>query len=447
MKKETKTLSERLIAAENGIVTAEHVLAKARIFSEGAVIDGLAMPPFKEGVPASAQTGAKHDEGAGPQGELAPEQIEGIWKITSQVLAASEKESKPSSATRFTFDGSGLTTFVHANRFSRLLLTQEGDRVTLTDGDETLVTGYVPKRYEWLDEKVSNGLPVTTFLPGMSDEIINVIFYLSCNNYNTGRGCKYCNLFANPLSKLTSKFPFAIQKSWAKYQAEAIKIAIDNGWNGHLALSGGALPPSARANYLDYLRISLDALREKLGEKKFQELDIVYNHYPPEKLEEMSEWKEFGIKRTNIDLEVIDPAYFPAICPGKAMYKPLEYWKKAQEVSVKVFGPYANTTGNIVIGIEPMSNLLEGIEERLSKGVMPRPVIFCSSPNSEYWGFRPPTADWILEATDRMAVSYMKYIDFKEETTKATTGPTMLVFDMILHKMQGRSYSIGYAKT
>jgi len=421
--------------AEKEIVTAEDVYAKARIFSEGAVIEGLELPPFKNGIDASVKTGAQKDQDRA-QERLNPDQIEGIWKMTSKVLEASEKESKPASAMRMTFDGSRLKTFVHASKFSRLTLTQDGDRVTVTDGDGVVVTGYVPKRFDWLDQKVSNGLPVATFLPGMSREIINIIFYLSCNNYNSGRGCRYCNLFANPLSKVTGKFPMDIQKSWAKYQAEAVKIAIDNGWNGFLALSGGALPPSLRKNYLDFISISLDAVRDAVGEKKFAELDIIYNHYPPENLEEMSEWKEFGIKRTTINTEVVNPAYFAAICPGKVRYKPHEYWKEAQEMSVKVFGPYTNTTGNILFGIEPMSLLLEGIEERLSKGVMPRPVILSIAPNSEYWGFHPPTADWIWEATDRMAEIYLKYIDFDDEGAKAASIPTLIVFDMIRQKLQ-----------
>jgi len=415
---------------KKGIVTAEHIFAKARIFSEGTNISGLDVTPFADGVVTRDKTRAQKDQDDGP---LASEQIEEIWKFTAKVMERNRKESKPDSATRLTFDESGLTTFVHSNKYSRLLLTQDGDRVTVTDGDDVLVTGYVPKQFDWLDEKVSNGLPITTFLPGMSREIINIIFYLSCNNYNTGRGCRYCNLFANPLSSMRAVFPLEMQKSWAKYQAEAVKIAVDNGWNGHLALSGGALPPSVRKNYLDYINISLDALRDEVGQKKFQELNIVYNHYPPENFDDMIHWKEFGVKRTTMDLEVLDPAYYPAICPGKAAYKPLEFWKEAQEASVEVFGPFANTTGNVILGIEPMSILLEGIEERLSKGVMPRPVIFCSAPHSEYWGFRPPTADWIWEATDRLADIYLKYGD---ESMAAATGPTLIVFDMIRHKTQ-----------
>lgn len=426
---------------ERRSISPEHIHAKARIFSEGAVIDGEDTPPFSQGLGYLAKARGRNNLCTIPPIEpqppdIAPEQVESIWLNASRVMKASTSESKPSSGTRFTFDGSGLTTFVHANKYSRLVLRQDGDRVTVTDGDELLVAGRVDEPFDWLDAPIPNGLPASTFLPGISHEIINLIFYLSCNNYNTGRGCKYCNLFSNPLSQMSDVFPMALQESWAKHQAEAIKVAIDHGWSGHIALSGGALPPSARARYLDLLRLSLDTLRNEIGERAFGELDIVYNHYPPEHFEDMEEWKKLGIKRTAIDLEVMDPAYFPVICPGKAAYKPHEFWKSAQDASVEVFGPFANTTGNIVLGIEPMSSVLEGIEERLSKGVMPRPVIFCSAPNSEYWGFRPPTADWLIEVTERMATQYLAHIDFRSLAADVESGPTMLVFDRVQQKLQ-----------
>ena len=431
--------------AREALITADHLRAKARIFSEGVRIKGREEPPFSQGLSNSRRTArARHNlcptpPVTPPTGDVSGEQIERIWMATSAVMAANEAESKPSSGMRLTFDGSGLTTFLHTNTYSRLVVSMEGDKIIVMDGDDVLVTGYEPPSFDWRNELLSNQLPAATFLPAMSQEILNLVFYLSCSNYNTGRGCKYCNLFANPLSQMVDEFPIALQESWARHQGEAVKIALDHGWNGHLAVSGGALPDAMRPHYLTYLRICLDAVREVVGEEQFRELDIVYNHYPPERFEDMEEWKALGVKRTTIDTEVVSPDYFSIICPGKAAFRPLDFWKKAQEASVDVFGAFFNTTGNIILGLEPMDGLIEGIEERLSKGVMPRPVIFCSAPNSEFWGFRPPTADWILEATDRMADLYMKYIPFEQVSGEIGTGPTMLVFDMIKHKMQRRS--------
>ena len=109
----------------NGFITPEHIYAKARIFSEGAIIDGAETPPFAQGLASLTKARSRDKLCAIPPTEpqpleIAPEQVEQIWLTASQVMQASASESKPSSATRFTFDESGLTTFVHANKYSRL---------------------------------------------------------------------------------------------------------------------------------------------------------------------------------------------------------------------------------------------------------------------------------------------------------------------------------------
>ena len=199
-------------------------------------------------------------------------------------------------------------------------------------------------------------------------------------------------------------------REYAKLQAEAIKIATDNGWHGNLAISGGAFAPAQRGEYLERMDLVLSEIRDAIGTEKFSKIRKVYNHYPPENFNEMHDWKEVGIDATSIDLEVMDDAYFAAICPGKNAYRPLPYWKEAQEASVDIFGPIFGTTGCVVVGIEPMHTLTKGIDERLSKGVMPLPLVFFSAPHSAYWGFRAPTADWLVEASDKMVDSYTKHM-------------------------------------
>ena len=108
----------------------------------------------------------------------------------------------------------------------------KNNNASISEEGEILVEGLLPERFEWLDEKLSNGLPVSTVLPSMSASIINVVFSLSCINYNTNRGCRYCNLFSNPISQKISMLPKETLRIWAKYQGEAVKTAIDNGWRG-----------------------------------------------------------------------------------------------------------------------------------------------------------------------------------------------------------------------
>jgi len=380
-------------------VTKEDIHLKARLISEGVRVNWPDGPVQK--APQKIQ-----------EVDL-PKKIDGsdtkkVMELYAKALQGGD--SVIGLGATFKLDGSGLIAPIYPNQHSRLEFTAKDNEVTLTDGGEVVATGRTSNRPEWINEKLSNGMPVTVALPGMSKSIINVVFNLSCINYNTGRGCRYCNLFANPVSKrivMTSKETL---REYAKLQAEAIKIATDNGWHGNLAISGGAFAPAQRGEYLERLDIVLTEVRNAVGDEKFNKLRKTYNHYPPENFDDMHDWKEIGIDATSIDLEVLDDAYFAAICPGKNAYKPLPYWKEAQEASVDIFGPIFGTTGCVVVGIEPMSTLTKGIDERLSKGVMPLPLVFFSAPGSAYWGFRAPTAEWIVEASDKMVDSYMKHM-------------------------------------
>lgn len=424
--------------AEAKKITREDIHLKARILSEGVRIEGLEMPSFRE-----------MDEWCD---EPIPDKLnlDDIDEIMRLMAYHNRRQPGLRLGLRsvFKLDGSGLTVRILPNEYSRLEMTIDGDEAAISDGGEVLATGNFPKRPEWHHEKLSNGLPISTALPVMSAGIINIVFSLSCMNYNSKRGCRYCNLFANPVSRKIVMLPKETLKGWARYQGEAAKIAMDNGWRGSFAVSGGALPPAHQGEYLHRLEILLDTIREAVGEERFSESPFVYNHYPPEDFSDMNHWKEFGINATSIDLEVMDEAYFSAICPGKSAYKPHAYWKKAQEASVETFGPYLRTTGCIVVGIEPMSTLVKGIDERLSKGIMPLPLTFGSAPGSAYWGFRPPTADWLVEASEKMADSYMEHApkfmrasaeagdDRPGRRRAARSNPQSLVFDEIQRRVQ-----------
>jgi len=387
--------------AETRNITKDDVYLKARIMSEGLRVEGFEMQPFNELKKSTGEIDMPK--------KLNLDDTEELMRCYAACLKKESDNFQGVVGNVITFDDTGLRVMVLPNQHSRLTLTREGRKVILSEAGEQLAFGKLPQIPDWRNQKLSNGLPITAALPAMSKEIINIVFSLSCINYNTGRGCRYCNLFSNPMSRSIVMLPKETLRTWAKYQGEAVKIATDNGWRGVLAVSGGALPPAHRPEYLERLEILMDEIRGAIGEEMLGRLPVVYNHYPPDNFNEMNDWKEFGINATSIDIEVMDSAYFAAICPGKNAHQPHQWWKDAQEASVDIFGPYLKTTGCVVTGIEPMHTLLKGLDERLGKGVMPLPLVFMSLPGSAYWGFRPPTADWLVEATEKMVDIYLKH--------------------------------------
>jgi len=382
-------------------ITKDDIYLKARIMSEGLRIEGLALPSFQELQKSSAEAEVPE--------RLDAKDTESLLRFYAACLKKESDAFGGIVGNVLELDETALRVMILPNRHSRLELSVEGRRAAISEAGEVLATGKLPQTPTWHDERLSNGLPVTTALPVMSKEIINIVFSLSCINYNTGRGCRYCNLFSNPMSRRLVMLPKETLREWARFQGEAVKIATDAGWRGVLAVSGGALPPSQRPECLERLEILMDEIRNAIGDEMLGKLPVVYNHYPPDNFNEMNDWKELGINATSIDIEVMDSAYFAAICPGKNAHRPHQWWKEAQEASVEIFGPYLKTTGCVVTGIEPMHTLLKGLDERLGKGVMPLPLVFMSMPGSAYWGFRPPTADWLVEATERMADIYLKH--------------------------------------
>ena len=265
-------------------ISKEDIYLKARLISEGVRVQMADVLP---------DTSAMDKEEVAIPDKLDLDDIDGILDLMRR--SNMQRESDRFLGQTFILDGSGLLAPVYTNKHSRLELVGEGDVATRSDGGETLATGRFPPRKGWLDAKISNGMPITTVLPGMSAAIINILFNLSCMNYNANRGCRYCNLFANPVSKKIVKLPKQTLQKYASYQAEAVKIATDNGWRGNLAVSGGALPPAQRGEYLERLELVLTTIREALGDETFGKLRKIYNHYPPEDFGDMHTWKEIGI--------------------------------------------------------------------------------------------------------------------------------------------------------
>ena len=81
-----------------------------------------------------------------------------------------------------------------------------------------------------------------------------------------------------------------------------------------------------------------------------------------------------------------------------------------------------------------MAALTEGIEERTSKGIFTTPLNFVPTAGSPYAQFRPPTAEWFVEATEKMVDSYFRHED------KLDLG--LLSDDRPGFTMTGRSFHI-----
>jgi len=323
----------------------------------------------------------------------------------------------PSNRSIIVLDGCGILSILRSNPYSRLEAIVEGNSVTISDSGKNLGTATFEERPSWYDVPLANGQPAFTAVPGLITDVMPVMQNYLCYNQASGQACRYCGAFRpgpwvhNPESEAAdwAGISHGMLSQRAELAAEAIKIATDHGWRGQIVFAGGVLPPSRRQELTERLRIVMGPLQERVDGGTLSSMQIAVNCYPPDDFSEFEKWQDIGINATSIDLEVMGPAYFPAICPGKHAAHPLEYWKEAQVASAEVFGPWRGSGGSVVMGVEPMASLVEGTEERFSKGILVTPLNFQPTPGSAYEQFRPPTADWIVKATEEMADSVLRH--------------------------------------
>ncbi len=326
---------------------------------------------------------------------------EGV-QMTDMDLMRAFKENSQYGLSPFVLDESGMEAAMIPNKFSRLKVTLDGEKATVSDSGDVLGTGRLMEFPSWLDEPLSNGEPALSSINNISQNVINIQMNNACYNWKKARQCRYCSLFEQTAVEHTHEERLEL----AGLRAETLKIATDNGWRGVLIIGGGQLPPDRREEIVDRMDMFLSPIREAIGEEILSEIPTVINNYPPKDLSEMHKWKELGITGTSFDVEIMDPTFFNAVCPGKADYAPHEFWLEAQNASSEIF---EWTTTGIVVGLEPMQGILEGLENRLVNGVIPLTFSFLPAPGSTFEKFRPPNADWIYECADKSADIFIEH--------------------------------------
>jgi len=303
-------------------------------------------------------------------------------------------------------DGCDMVASTMPNARSSLEAIFDGYDVTISENSEVLATGTLWERASWRDRLMSDGTIVEEAC-NYDSVIMAVVIHTGCYTYLSGKGCKYCHLAPESFSEPPLSFSETLKQ--AGRQIEAVVTAIQGGWRGLLLLSGGAALPERRGQWTtDIIEAVMSRFHELVDDDTLAQLQIAPQVYPPDDLGELYKWKSFGINSTEFDNEVMDPAYFKAICPGRGEKR---YWYEAQEASSEVFGRGRGAITNIVCGLEPMAGMLEGIEERISKGVYTMPVMFGPMPGTPLAGMRPPSVEWYIEAFEKMADIYLHYAD------------------------------------
>ncbi|MEE8399973.1 MAG: radical SAM protein [Desulfobacterales bacterium] len=291
-----------------------------------------------------------------------------------------------------------------------LQIVIDGNDATISDMGKVVATGKMEEPPTWCDMLMSDGTTRVgdVFPSNMPTECYLLLGGGGCFAYDTGRTCRYCGFYVEAARGMPSPPPTGARPSQER-AIEAVALAAKNGWRGCIQIVGGLLPPKLRGEWFtDTVEMIMTQFREFLGDDDIlAELQIAVDNAPPNDLGEFHKWKGFGISSIEIDTEVLDPDWFKAICPAKSK----RLWDEGQEAAAEVFGRGRGSSNLFVLGLEPMAGMLEGVEERVSKGVYVMPSPFTAHPYAPMAGMGAPSLEWFREAYEKIIDIYLKYGD------------------------------------
>jgi hypothetical protein len=184
---------------------------------------------------------------------------------------------------------------------------------------------------------------------------------------------------------------------------EVFAAAVDAGLATSFHLTGGFVPERRELeNYIDVA----EAIRTRTGLKTFNgsiSMGAPQDHSIFEKL------KEAGFSIIGSNMEIWDKNIRQTLAPGKQnQCGGWDNWVNSLIYAARVFGK-GTVFSNIIGGLEPKKNILEGIEYLSSRGVVGKAGIFHPTPGSGLEGHRSPETAWHLDLAHKAVEIHRKY--------------------------------------
>jgi len=203
--------------------------------------------------------------------------------------------------------------------------------------------------------------------------------------------CQYCDAYKEPYKKIP-----------ITYLKEAIDVALNdkNIKPRHLLISGGT-PLKQDQDYLKNVYREITTFLKK----KNVPVDVMMA--PIFELDFLDQLKKWGVHGLSINLEIFNSKCAAKINPQKAKLTKKYYFEFIKR-AVEIFGP-GRVRSILLIGLEPLSETLKGVEKIASLGSDVVLSPFVPSPNTPLAKLRPPKEKELFEAYEKAKKIVDKY--------------------------------------
>lgn len=319
----------------------------------------------------------------------------------------------------------GLHISFQWDRRSPYEIVYDGGQYVLTHHKRELFPITFHKRPKYYGLSASDGTPfnkIASYAPGsVLGGAVSIAYSNECALKDKGLDCLFCNINS---TKDTYADKEGIKWKYPKQIGEAVAAAFRLDGVKHVNLTGGFVPERREVEY--YLDVA-EAIQESTGLQDFNGTAVIG---APHDLGVIDLYKDSGFRTLALNLEIWDPAFYPAILPGKTTEcGGREHWIKAIEHAAKVFGKGKVRSG-FVAGIEPKKATLEGVEYFASIGVLSLTGAWVPNPGSALEGHRSPPGPWHLDMAYKSHDIFKRYGFTYEDYFDIAPFPNFLIHDL-----------------
>lgn len=232
----------------------------------------------------------------------------------------------------------------------------------------------LPRQPGWYDRKTSRGTPMSR-IGILQGTYLGIYVNPVCEFWNSGLHCHFCttgeNVGGAEASAKTIEDVVETCRA-AKAESGITFVHLNGGFQGGHAL--------------EFVEPFVRAIKEQVGL-------IVGVQLTPERV--MSRYDrliEAGVDHFSFCMELIDPAWLARVCPGKARSLGQELFFDAMSYCARRMRRGA-VSGELIAGIEPIANTIQGIERITETGAFPTVCIFRPTAGSAMADWPPPAYD------------------------------------------------------
>ena len=232
----------------------------------------------------------------------------------------------------------------------------------------------IPQQPAWYSWRTSHGTPMSR-IGVLQGTYLGIYVNPVCEFWSSSLQCRFCTTGQNvggaeSASKTVDEVVETCRA--AKAESGVTFVHLNGGFQG--------------GHGLEFVEPYVRAIKERVG------LLVGVQLTPERKLARYDRLIRLGVDHFSFCLELIDPAWFARVCPGKArtIGQPL-FFDLIEYCASRM--PRGAVSGELIAGIEPTERTIEGIDQITRAGAFPTVCIFRPTVGSDMAEWAPPAYD------------------------------------------------------